>query len=315
VKKPAIGNVAASVHQRLLNIARETRRPFNELLQYFAMERLLYRLSRSVHEGSFVLKGALLFRVWDVPDSRATRDIDFLAFQDNSPEHLAGIFREICTIESNDGLVFDPDSVDARMIKEGAEYHGVRVRFRGSLGNARITLQADVGFGDIVHPGVVRADYPVFLDLPVPSLRMYPPETVVAEKVEAMIHLGSLNSRMKDFHDVWRLSRQFDFEPVCLETTCWRNSGAHSWPRLASMGQVRFTKFSTRLRFFSNRYSSVSNVRYELSCRASQSRARYSAAMERPSVQSGRLTRSCSVASGQGITSSGSGSSPGSGAG
>ncbi|MDJ0657103.1 MAG: nucleotidyl transferase AbiEii/AbiGii toxin family protein [Xanthomonadales bacterium] len=180
------------------------------------MERLLYRLSCSAHAGSFVLKGALLFRVWDVPDSRATRDVDLLAFMNNSPENLAAVIREICTIEGDDGLVFDPDSVGADAIKEGTDYEGVRVRFRELLGRARITMQVDVGFGDKVYPAVVEADYPVILDLPAPSLRMYPPVTVVAEKVEAMIHLGSLNSRMKDFYDVWRLSQQFEFDPVIL---------------------------------------------------------------------------------------------------
>lgn len=216
MKKAPGKNVAASVHQRLLNIGRDTGKPFDQVLQYFAMERLLYRLSSSAHKDSFVLKGALLFRVWDLPDSRATRDIDFLAFFDNSPENLVAVFRDVCTIEGDDGLAFDPDSVDAKTIKEDADYEGVRVRFRGLLGKARITMQIDIGFGDKVHPGVVRADYPVILDLPAPALRMYPPETVVAEKVEAMVHLGSLNSRMKDFYDVWRLSRQFEFDDSVL---------------------------------------------------------------------------------------------------
>ena len=223
MKKSANKNVAASVHQRLLNVSRETGRPFNETLQYFAMERLLYRLSCSPHKDSFVLKGALLFRVWDVPDSRATRDVDFLAFLGNSPRNLAAVFREVCTIESDDGVVFDPDSIDARTIKEVADYEGVRVRFRGLLGKARITMQIDIGFGDKVHPGVVRADYPVILDLPAPAMRMYPPETVVAEKVEAMVHLGSLNSRMKDFYDVWRLSQQFEFD----DTEKWSRNFGH----------------------------------------------------------------------------------------
>ena len=216
MKKAPGKNVAASVHQRLLNIGRHTGKPFDQVLQYFAMERLLYRLSSSAHKDSFVLKGALLFRVWDVPDSRATRDIDFLAFLDNSPENLVAVFRDVCTIEGDDGLAFDADSVDAKTIKEDADYEGVRVRFRGLLGKARITMQIDIGFGDKVHPGVVRADYPVILDLPAPALRMYPPETVVAEKVEAMVHLGSLNSRMKDFYDVWRLARQFEFDDSVL---------------------------------------------------------------------------------------------------
>ena len=219
MKKPASKNVAASVHQRLLNVARETGKPFIEVLQYFAMERLLYRLSRSGHKDSFVLKDALLFRVWDVPDSRATRYIDFLAFLDNSPENLAAIFREVCSIEGDDGLVFNPDSINARTIKEDADYEGVRVRFRGLLGKAKVTMQVDIGFGDKVHPNVVQADYPVLLDLPAPSLRMYPPETVAAEKVEAMVHLGSLNSRMKDFYDVWRLSQQFEFDDAVLSET------------------------------------------------------------------------------------------------
>jgi predicted nucleotidyltransferase component of viral defense system len=216
VKKPANKGLAASVHQRLLNVARETGRPFNEVLQYFAMERVLYRLSCSPHADSFVLKGALLFRVWDVPDSRATRDIDFLAFLDNTPEGLASIFREVCAMVGDDGLLFDTDSVTARKIKEDADYEGVRVRFRGLLGKARITVQVDVGFGDKVHPDVVQAKYPVILDLPAPSLRMYPPETVIAEKAEAMVHLGNLNSRMKDFYDIWRLSRQFNFDSAVL---------------------------------------------------------------------------------------------------
>lgn len=134
------------------------------------MERLLYRLSCSPHVGSLVLKGALLFRVWDVPDSRATRDIDFLAFLDNSPESIASIFREVCAMDDDDGLLFDPDSVAARKIKEDADYEGLRVRFRGLLGKARITMQIDIGFGDKVHPDVVQAKYPVILDLPAPSL-------------------------------------------------------------------------------------------------------------------------------------------------
>lgn len=210
-------NVAASVHQRLLNVARANSRPFDEVLQYFAMERFLYRLCRSAHADAFILKGALLFRIWDVPDSRATRDIDLLGFLDNSPEHLAGIVQEICAIQvPDDGLLFDPDSVGARRIKEDADYAGVRVRFRGRLGNARIAMQVDIGFGDQVHPQAIKADYPAILDLPAPSLRTYPAETVIAEKLQTMVYLGALNSRMKDFYDVWRMSQRFNFDAAKL---------------------------------------------------------------------------------------------------
>ena len=210
-------NLVASVHQRLLNRARETGRPFEELLQYFAMERFLYRLSQSEYRDSFVLKGALLFRIWAVPDTRATRDMDFLAYVDNSLEHLVEIVQSTAGLEvPDDGLVFDPDSVAAVRIKEDADYEGVRISFRAFLGRARVPMQIDAGFGDVVHPDVVETQYPTLLDFPSPTLRSYPPETVVAEKVEAMLHLGELNSRMKDFFDVWRLSRLYSFDARIL---------------------------------------------------------------------------------------------------
>jgi len=210
-------NKAASVHQRLKNVAHEIGRPFNEVLQYFAMERFLYRLSVSKHTDAFVLKGALLFRVWHASDSRATRDIDFLAYLNNAPDKLATVVHDIISIEvPDDGLIFDTDSIDAQRIKEDADYEGVRVRFLGYLGNARITMQVDVGFGDPIHPAPALIDYPTILDLPAPSLRGYPPETVIAEKVEAMVYLGRLNSRMKDFYDVWRMAQQFSFDGATL---------------------------------------------------------------------------------------------------
>jgi predicted nucleotidyltransferase component of viral defense system len=210
-------NVAASIYQKLLNRARETARPFDEILQYYAMERFLYRLSQSQHADSFILKGALLFRIWDVPDSRATRDMDFLAFVDNTTDELTRIVRKILTVDvPDDGLAFDLDSVSALRIKEDADYEGVRITFRGKLGNARVRMQVDVGFGDVVHPEATEHEYPVMLGHPAPILRSYPPETVIAEKLEAMIHLGGLNSRMKDFYDVWRLSIQRDFVATTL---------------------------------------------------------------------------------------------------
>jgi predicted nucleotidyltransferase component of viral defense system len=206
-------DIAASTHQRILNQAKESGRPFNELLQYFAMERFLYRLSQSGYVDSFILKGALLFRVWTVPDSRATRDIDLLAFVDNSNDVLVEIVKNVITTSvPDDGLIFDPRSVEAERIKEDADYEGIRLRFNGLLGKARIRMQIDVGFGDVVHPAAIECHFPTLLDHPAPVLRGYPPETVVSEKVEAMIHLAGLNSRMKDFYDVWRLSQQQAFD-------------------------------------------------------------------------------------------------------
>jgi hypothetical protein len=191
-------NIAASVRARLLNISRETDRPFQELLQYYAMERFPYRLSRAPHSRSFILKGALMLRVWNAPVSRPTKDVDLLGHVNNDVENLASIVREICQIEVEpDGLIFDQTTVSAMRIKEDADYQGVRLKLEGKLENARITMQLDVGFGDVVTPPAIEVEYPTLLDLPAPRLRAYPRESVVAEKFQAMVFLGTLNSRMK----------------------------------------------------------------------------------------------------------------------
>ena len=206
-------DIAASVRQRLLNHARETGRPFNELLQYFAMERFLYRLSKSPYVDNFVLKGALMLTVWEAPLSRPTMDIDLLGLIDNSIEDIVAVTKNICTQEVEpDGITFDPSGIEGERITEDADYGGVRVRFRGSLGTAHITMQLDIGFGDMVIPAVDSLEYPTILDLPAPKLRGYSKESTIAEKFEAMVKLGILNSRMKDFFDIWLMSRQFDFE-------------------------------------------------------------------------------------------------------
>lgn len=206
-------NLAHSVHQRLLNRARQTGRPFNDLLMYFAMERLLYRISRSPHAGRFILKGALLLTAWQGSNFRATRDIDLLGRMNNDLDAVSDAFRDVCRQDVQpDGLAFDVDRVPAERITEEADYHGVRVYLHARLGNARIDLHVDIGFADPVVPGPVELDYPVLLDLPVPRLRGYSRPSVVAEKLHAMIRLGRLNSRMKDFHDLWFLARNFPFD-------------------------------------------------------------------------------------------------------
>ena len=210
-------DIAASVRQRLLNKARASGRPFSELLQYFAMERFLYRLSRSAHADKFVLKGALMFTVWHAPETRPTMDIDLLGIAGNSIDAIAAIAQAICQQDVEaDGLVFDPGSVDAARIVEDADYAGVRVRLRGSLGVARIAIQLDIGFGDVVTPEAETVAYPTILDFPAPAMRGYSRESAVAEKFEAMVKLGVLNSRVKDFFDIWLLSRQFDFDGSIL---------------------------------------------------------------------------------------------------
>lgn len=212
-----VKNLQASVQARLQNHARATRRPFQELLQYYAMERFLYRLSKSPHRARFILKGALMLHVWDAPLARATRDLDFLGRLDNSLENLERAVREVCAVDVEpDGLVFDPATIKTDRIKEDADYEGVRVRFVGLLGRARVPMQIDVGFGDVITPGAETITYPALLDFPAPELAGYPRETVVAEKFQAMVYLRTLNSRMKDFYDVWLLSSQFAFDGPLL---------------------------------------------------------------------------------------------------
>lgn len=212
-----ISNLAASVQARLQNRARASKRPFQELLQYYAMERFLYRLSTTPQRARFVLKGALMLHVWDAPLARATKDLDLLGLLDNSLENLARVVRDVCAADVEpDGMVFDPATVKTERIKEDADYEGVRIRFVGLLGKARVTMQIDVGFRDVVTPGAQNITYPTLLDFPSPALSGYPRETVVAEKFQAMVYLSTLNSRMKDFYDVWLLARKFAFDGALL---------------------------------------------------------------------------------------------------
>jgi len=217
--KKGYKNITASLRQRLLNKARETGRPFNELLHYFAMERFLYRLSKSPYANDFVLKGALMLTVWDAPLSRPTMDIDLLGQIDNSVDSVAGAIRAICRQKVDpDGISLDENSIEGERITEDADYEGVRIPFRGSLGTAQVAMQLDIGFGDVVVPEPEFTQYPTILDLPSPKLRGYSRESTIAEKFEAMVKLGILNSRMKDFFDIWLILRQYDFEGPKLAT-------------------------------------------------------------------------------------------------
>lgn len=207
-------NIAASVRRRLLNLARAQERPFQEVLQFYVMERFLYRLSRSAHADRFVLKGALMLQVWESPQARPTMDIDMLGRTDNDPDALVRQLRDIMGADfgSEDGLIFYGDSLQAEAITEDAEYEGVRIRGWAELDRARARLQVDIGFGDALVPEPQRRAYPVLLDLPAPELLCYSRESTIAEKFQAMVALGTINSRMKDFYDIWLLSRQFSFK-------------------------------------------------------------------------------------------------------
>lgn len=207
----------ASIRQRLLDRARARGEAFQLVLDRFAVERLLYRLSVSPHRDQFLLKGALLFALWFDAPHRPTRDADLLGFGPADGERLHAVIAELCAIDSDDGLRFELGSIQVEPIREEAAYEGLRARLVAFLGGARCHVQWDVGFGDAVTPGPQDMDYPVMLDeFPPPRLRVYPRETVFAEKLEAIATLGIANSRMKDYFDLQALLREQAMAPATL---------------------------------------------------------------------------------------------------
>jgi len=217
VTKQKPRNLAASVRQRLMNVARTQKEDFQLILTRYALERLLYRLSQSEYRDVFILKGAMLFQLWGDQPHRPTRDLDLLGRGENSIPRFERIFQEVCDLAvEEDGLVFNAQSVRGETIKEDQEYEGLRLTLDCRLENARIPIQIDIGFGDVVTPAASELTYPVLLDFPAPILAVYSRESVVAEKFQAMVMLGIANSRMKDFYDLWVLARQFEFQGPML---------------------------------------------------------------------------------------------------
>lgn len=202
----------ASVRARLFTLSKATGQTFNLVLTRFALERLLYRLSVSPYADRFVLKGAMLLMTWLEDPHRGTRDLDLLGFGDPGANAMLATFREIVDQDVDDGVKFDGEGLRVDRIREEIEYGGLRLRTMATIGGARVNVIVDVGFGDALEPSAEVIDYPVMLDLPTPRLRAYARETVIAEKFQAMVALGRANSRMKDFYDIWVLSRSFTFD-------------------------------------------------------------------------------------------------------
>lgn len=217
MKKRDVTNLPASVHDRLLKIAKERGAEFQYLLINYALERWLYRMTQSAHRDRFVLKGAMLFAIWSNEPHRSTKDLDLLGYGSNSIAEMEGIFREICLVECEaDGLEMPPANVRGSVIREDRRYEGVRINLLAMLGKARIPLQIDVGFGDAVIPPPVEMMYLTLLEYPAPRLHAYRRETVVAEKFHAMVERGIGNSRMKDYFDLWFFTESFDFDGATL---------------------------------------------------------------------------------------------------
>lgn len=203
-------NIARSVKDRLLNLARAEGKVFDVVLVCFALERLLYRLSLSEYRDRFVLKGGMLVTVWLEDDNRVTRDADFLGHVEPDTDRLVADFREIMSIPAEDGLIFDVEALAATTIREAMEYGGIRIKTNAFLETTRIPITIDIGFGDALAETTRRLDYPTLLDLPSPEVRVYPPASVIAEKFQAIVALGLANGRMKDFYDLWAIPTSLD---------------------------------------------------------------------------------------------------------
>lgn len=215
---PAPKNIAASVRARLLAKAQAIGEDFNLVLQRYAVECLLRRVAASPHRDDFVLKGAMLFVAWSGNLARPTRDVDLLMFGPSDVEAVSSRVKQLCALDADDGVEFHLDTLRADAIAEEGEYSGIRVKLDATLDKARIAVQIDIGFGDAVEPPAQLADFPTLLDGAPPRVRMYPRESVIAEKLHAMVILGDANTRMKDFYDVFVLSQRCAFDGQLLTT-------------------------------------------------------------------------------------------------
>lgn len=218
MKKP-VTNIPASILARLKNQSEILGRPFAEILQYYAMERFLYRLSRTKYADKFILKGGLLFHVWDLPLRRPTRDIDFRGYVSGNRETLTKIIHEVIDVAApEDGLVFDSQPVSVEETQIGADYQGIRIKLIALLERVRIQVQIDIGFSDELTSKAEFNEYPNILpEQETFRMKGYPKEAVVAEKFHAMIRHGDLNSRMKDYYDIWLISQTFEIDGMSLQ--------------------------------------------------------------------------------------------------
>jgi predicted nucleotidyltransferase component of viral defense system len=210
-------NVVASVLARLRNSSKSSGAPFQQVLQQYAIERFLYRISKSKHAQGVILKGALLLKTIGIPSARPTMDIDMLRKGKADQASLTALVKDCATLDVEaDGLTFLADSIVAEEITKDSEYKGTRILIDARMDNVRLKVQIDFGIGDVMVPGPRMIEYPVFLGSDTIQLLAYPIESAIAEKLQAMVELGNANSRMKDFYDVWVCSKHLDFDGSTL---------------------------------------------------------------------------------------------------
>lgn len=256
-------NIAASVRDRLRNLAKKQQEDFQVLLQRYAIERLLYRVSKSEYRDSFVLKGAMVFLAWGNGPRRSTRDLDLMGYGDNSVTRLEEVFRKICKVPVEpDGLEFKAETVRGAAINETHKYMGVRIKLRTFLvgSNTRNDIQVDIGYGNPITPNARTAEFPTLLNLPKPQIKAYPPETVIAEKFHAIVKQGIENTRLKDFYDLEAISQRLTFQGDTLgraiETTF--KSRGELLPKEVPVGLTpRFTEDREKLRLWRQFHTSA----------------------------------------------------------
>ena len=238
-----IKDMVSSVRNRLLELARRKNRPFDEILVLYGLERFLFRLSQSAYKDQFILKGGLLIYGMALSEARPTKDIDLLGLTQYSVEAVSELVKDIGKIEFNDGMNYDFSRLTHETMAPDTEYPGIRLKFVGKLGNTRIPMQLDIGFGDVVVPDVKEMVFPTILDMEAPTILAYAIETIVAEKFEAALDLADLNSRMKDFYDLWVLSQKYSFDGRSLQeaitATCKRRGTI-----IRSDAEIFLTEFS-----------------------------------------------------------------------
>ncbi len=212
LKKPKTSQ-GASIRQRLKSLSSQRGRPFDEILRYYAMERFLYRLSMSQHAKKFFLKGGLMLKVWDPKSHRATMDIDLLGRTSNQIDHLRNVIEEVSEIKcEEDAVIFDTNKLILRSTQTTGDYKGIRCSFFAKLITTRVPILIDIGFNDVVIPRPGKIRYPTLLKMPEPILLGYTMETVFAQKLESIVKLGSINTRMKDFYDLWRMVERHEIK-------------------------------------------------------------------------------------------------------
>ncbi|MEI6697340.1 MAG: nucleotidyl transferase AbiEii/AbiGii toxin family protein [Bacteroidota bacterium] len=265
-----MNNRAVSIRARLLNLAKKEGIDFQNIIIRFLHERLLFRISVSDYSQQLILKGGAFIYAMQGLKSRPTIDVDLLGTQiSNDIEVLCDVFRQICTIQSDDEVSFNPESVVGELITQQDKYNGVRLNIEATFHTVRQRIQVDVGFGDIVIPHVQELEYPILLDdMQIPIIQAYSKETVIAEKFQAMIELSVANSRMKDFYDVYNLLADNQFDNDTLEEAIkatFKNRGT-SYAKDHALFTLEFATNPQRKRSWSaflNKINRANNLDFE----------------------------------------------------